>query len=841
MKLIRSVLAAALLALSPSAVGAAAVSYAAPAGNLPVQHLHGSTFDAILPSGRIVSPAGTSVVTGMNALGVALSPDGRFAIVTNDDERETNVRSLTDPHTYGGYSLAVVDTATMAVVDRYRAPAERYWVGLLAVPDPAQPSRTLVLASGGPSNAVYAFTLDASGHLTPDAHHLIPIPGPTDARFADRGHSYPGTLVAAPGGRRAYVVDAGGMGVSAIDLATRAVVGPQRSVGYFPFGAAVAGDRLLVTNEGLMRYGLVAQSEPAPAFGSPPADLEHASSLSLVGLGTGGATAAFVPEDTSFVPMDPAPDGLRLVGGAHPTAIVATPNGAYAFVAMTNVDRIATVQLAGRPHVVGGTELRLFDRGPYGTQPSALALSHDGSRLYVALAGLNAIAVIDARDPAHLHRLGLIPTGWYPTALALSSDDRTLYVANTKGFGHEAGFSGDPATFGDANAVWSTLQKIDLGAVRLGTATMTTLRNTRRVAAKASSYPNAITNVVVLVEEDKTFDVMLGDLGAPWGDPALVSFGRSITPNLHALAQRYALAANFFADAEESGAAHQFLTSGMTTLYAERTLYAKDGSGALFGMNEDPEDQPRLGSIFNALQRHGVSYRDYGDLLRISGYDDGQATDPHADDPPSAGAGDALSQTEGLGGLYALNVPAPGALDGHVDTNYPGWNPRITDVRRAHEFIRDYSALVAAHQQPRYTYVWLPGDHTENAPGGPPIAAAVADGDRALGEIVQYLSRLPSWKHTAIFVLPDDAQSARDHVDEYRSYALVISPYAKRHYVSRRHLSTASVLKTSEQLLHLPPLDLGDLLATDMSDCFTKKPDARPFTALQVPPAADAL
>jgi len=45
--------------------------------------------------------------------------------------------------------------------------------------------------------------------------------------------------------------------------------------------------------------------------------------------------------------------------------------------------------------VAGGTELRLFDRGPYGTQPTALALSRDGSRLYVALTGLNAVAVIE--------------------------------------------------------------------------------------------------------------------------------------------------------------------------------------------------------------------------------------------------------------------------------------------------------------------------------------------------------------------------------------------------------------------------------------------------------------
>src|SRR6202050_3255847 len=93
---------------------------------------------------------------------------------------------------------------------------------------------------------------------------------------------------------------------------------------------------------------------------------------------------------------------------------------------------------------------------PTACEPSAArALSKDGSRLYVALAGLNAVAVIDAHDPVHLHRLGLIATGWYPTALALAADDRTLYVVNTKGFGHDPNYTGDPAIGGDASAVWS--------------------------------------------------------------------------------------------------------------------------------------------------------------------------------------------------------------------------------------------------------------------------------------------------------------------------------------------------------------------------------------------------
>jgi hypothetical protein len=274
----------------------------------------------------------------------------------------------------------------------------------------------------------------------------------------------------------------------------------------------------------------------------------------------------------------------------------------------------------------------------------------------------------------------------------------------------------------------------------------------------------------------------------------------------------------------------------MSTLYSERTLFAKGGRVPLVNKNEDPEDYPRLGYVFNALARHHVPFRDYGDLIRVSGYDEGGAPDPKSDDPQYAGIDDKDAPTQGLGGLYSLDVPAPAVLAGHVDLNFPGWNLRIRDERRAKEFIRDYGALVAQGRQPRYTYIWLPADHTGVGPGIPPLPEEVADGDRALGEIVQYLSHLASWRHTALFVLPDDAQSSRDHVDEYRSYTIVAGPFVKRHYLGVHHLSTVSVLKTTEQILGLGTLALGDLLATDMSDFFTATGgDAAPYQTIPVP------
>jgi hypothetical protein len=106
-----------------------------------------------------------------------------------------------------------------------------------------------------------------------------------------------------------------------------------------------------------------------------------------------------------------------------------------------------------------------------------------------------------------------------------------------------------------------------------------------------------------------------------------------------------------------------------------------------------------------------------------------------------------------------------------------------------------------------------------------------ADADRALGTMVDFLSHLPSWRSTAVFVLPADARSGRDHIDASRTFALLVSPYAKHGYIGMRHLSTASVLKTVDRIFKLPPLSLGDLLANDMGDFFTAKPDLRPFSA----------
>jgi hypothetical protein len=120
--------------------------------------------------------------------------------------------------------------------------------------------------------------------------------------------------------------------------------------------------------------------------------------------------------------------------------------------------------------------------------------------------------------------------------------------------------------------------------------------------------------------------------------------------------------------------------------------------------------------------------------------------------------------------------------------------------------------------------------------GYPYLASWMADNDLALGRIVDFLSRTPYWKNMAIFVTEDDSGGEPDHIDSQRSVLLVISPWAKRGYVSHRHTTIVSMHRTLYQIFGLPPLNMFDALANDFADCFTTTPDFRPYTFVPVDP-----
>src|ERR1700704_2016074 len=123
----------------------------------------GSYFAGVLPNGKKVTPAGSSIQIGMNPLGIALTPDGKFLVSSNDDEREGGLTSYQSGINLGGYSLTVVEPATFTVVSQFRT-SVRFFVGL-QITGPANGPYD-VWAAGGSDNDVKLFSLSGAGVLT---------------------------------------------------------------------------------------------------------------------------------------------------------------------------------------------------------------------------------------------------------------------------------------------------------------------------------------------------------------------------------------------------------------------------------------------------------------------------------------------------------------------------------------------------------------------------------------------------------------------------------------------------------------------------------------------------
>ena len=916
----------------------------------------GSYFAGVIPNGRIVKPAGTTVQVGMNPLGSVLTPDHKFLITTNDDEREVGFSSYQSAANVGGYSISVLDANTMKVVStitQINGAAFKVFIGLAAA---ANGSNGYTLwASGGADSDVKVFSISATGTISPDpTTPKIPIapitpPGsgfvsnyyttasswtgkPTPTGFSTSGAhiTFPAGCTLSPDGKYLYVACNGDDSVAVIDTNKKAVV-KQVPVGYFPYGVSVTADgtKVAVSNWGVTEY----------KFANPTYD--NSTPPNLTALGTTGAPGTQNLPDGFYVPVQsttgsnplsssvsilsaPKGDGSQLalmnsifegtdldmvdkVGETHPsaTAIVHQGGQNILFVAKSNVDSLGVINLNNN------TKLPDFNLSPiktdhsnkdqvplYGTYPNALVVSADNERMYVAEAGINSVAVLDTSNPMKPELLGRIKTNWYPTGLALSHDGRFLYIANAKGIGEDinpkipvnltslpTGLGSDPTA--DSNYIFGSAQKVDLKTINLCNDAVLDNNFAKHEHQDTSIVPlgdgpsKKIKHVIFILHENKTVDSVLGNLAhlGPFGSLAYSNQDGSaytnhqftgVTLNLQNLASTFALAVNSYSDSEESDAGHQFCASGTATDYTEKTLLVKSGRGLLVNKNFEPEDYPAGGYIFNNCARNGVSFKDYGAMVRIDGTDTG--VNPVLDDPPNGlmgypfvnpdgtvsdtMLGDVTDPTSGLGQSYFLSLPVLAILgtnnannEPRLDQNYPGYNFNISDQRRAKEFNADFDRMVKAGTLPQFLYIYQPNDHTGSVQASnastvvtnPPMLPQqqVADNDVALGLVVQHIMQSPIYYNQktgegcAIFITEDDAQSSLDHIHPHRTPVTVVSPYARPGHLAKRHYCTASIVKTEELLLGLPPMNLGDLFATDLRDLF--QPTYNQITANMVP------
>ncbi|MSP59543.1 MAG: hypothetical protein EXR72_04225 [Myxococcales bacterium] len=134
-----------------------------------------------------------------------------------------------------------------------------------------------------------------------------------------------------------------------------------------------------------------------------------------------------------------------------------------------------------------------------------------------------------------------------------------------------------------------------------------------------------------------------------------------------------------------------------------------------------------------------------------------------------------------------------------------------------------------------------------NAPAGPSGAGKptpqvmVAENDVATGRLIEAISRSTFWPKTVAFLIEDDPQDGGDHVEAHRSPCLVISPFARHHATVSSHFDNASLFRTMEILLGVPPMNRGDAQAAAILEAFTDLPDLTPYTALPSTIPMDAL
>ena len=907
----------------------------------------GAYYNGVLPNGRIVQPAGLVAQVGMNPLGIALTPDGRFLVTSNDDEREGGFISLQSTINVGFYSLTVVNTSTMTVVSQIATSG-----GFVGIQITGSGPYT-VWASGGVTNSVNLYTLSTTGILTaaspasiaispilpmdqgyvtnfvPDQSFNLadasgnkpPIPSGM-ARTGNPAITFPAGSALSPDGKFLYVACNGDNSVAVIDTAAKAVV-KQVPVGYFPYGVAVSrsGTKIAVSNWGIEEYkfaaptydfsgrltaiGMTGQNEPdgyyvprTSSTGTNP----KTSSVSILDARLGaGTNLVAVHNIFEGQPLD----ALNAVGDTHPSAMaLVTRNGdEVLFVAKTNDDSLGMIMLND------DRKLPDFSLSPFnlktsvpvhGSYPNALAVSPDNTRLYVAEAGLNSVAVLDVSRPTTPKLLGRIPTGWYPTSVTVSPDGNWLYVANAKGVGEDLNPGTNTATTAsptgvasysgvDSNYIFGTVQKVDLSqsvdnTKVLGYNYALNPPTDSSIVPAGGGASSKIKHVFFILQENKTFDSLLGTLGSRFGVFASTTFndvtGKSytsgqftgVTPNEQLLATKFAAAVNYYSDSEESDAGHQFAASGTASDYTEKTLLVKSGRGLLVNKNFEPEDYPESGYIFNNAARNGVSFKDYGALIRIQGTDTGTSTPTWLNDllsgnlgypvlqsdnvtvtSPLQNSGDVSTETMGLGQSYFMSLPILSVLgtnnpngEPRLDHWYPGYNFNISDQRRAQEFNADLDGMIDAGTVPQFLYIYLPNNHTGGvqAPNQTGVVTSsanqqVADGDVGLGMIVSHIMNSPLYYDpttdtgSAIFLTEDDAQATLDHIHPHRTPLIVVSPFAKPGYSALHHYSTASVVKTEELLLGLPPSNIHDLMATDLRDMF--QPTYNGITSAAVP------
>ena len=740
----------------------------------------------LVPSNQLLRPAGYQLYMPGRPLDISFIANEEFLLVKN-------MRSL---------ELVRVSDKSILQTLPFENKTGASFTGICT----SQDNRHIYVSEGSTKVLIAGF----------DKNHTLswetPVVMPNPAIGGDPG---PGGLVLNSKEDKLFVTLTRNNSLATVNLADKSV--SEIPVGIAPYEVVLLSEtKAYVTNWGGRR----------PVAGEPT--YNSSGTPVLVDPKTGVANSGTV----SVVDLKQNAQIREIKVGLHPSGMAFSPDHLLLYVACANSDQIFVIDTQ-KDEVRSEISVHLNKDLPFGSAPNALTVSPDGKFLYVANGTENAICVIELGSENRI--TGFIPTGWYPGSVILNKAGTQLYVANVKGSGsrnknsEKSGYNSHDhlgsVSFIDVPGGKELLRMTAIVSKNNSLAKNVNDQPSNLSSLKKLAVPqlpgqaSPFKHVVYIIKENRTYDQIFGDMKQADGDTSLVIFGRKITPNHHKLAETFVLMDNFYCSGVLSADGHQWADEAYVTDYLEKCF--GDFARSYPYSGDDALAYASSGFIWDNVLRHGLSFRNYGEFV-------------HAEIEPKTATFSDIYQ-DFRNGTKNISIKAIANLEQIIPytcSTFIGFPNKVSDAYRASEFIKELHQFEQTGNFPNFTIMLLPTDHTSGTrPGMPTPAAAVADNDLALGQIVEAISNSKFWKETCIFVTEDDPQDGLDHVDGHRTVGLVISPYTKRKEVVSTYYSQINMVRTMENILGIPPMNQLDLSAESMSDCFSEAPDFTPYNA----------
>lgn len=763
----------------------------------------------LMPYNRFIDPAGTILRFGKislenHSLDCVLSPDGKTLIV---EDR---------------YGLAFIDVNSNKLLyhlDYSNEPAYKNlmstYSGLKTWQD--EGGLHIFWGAANPGDKT-SFVVDAVWDGKKAAlQSVIPFKALTPAPM-----SLPNDLAVRneEGETFLYVVLNGNSQLIKLNLKNKKTVWTT-ATGVAPFGLALTGTKAYVSNWA----GAVPTDASKETAGIPYAKV-------YVDPKTGATSSGTV----SVIDLATGKTETEIEVGLHPNAIISSKDGQFVYVANGNSDNVSVISAAANK-VVNTVSVKLNEDLPFiGDSPNALALSPDGNTLYVSNGMDNAVAVVKLTDgpskPAGIE--GFIPTEAYPAGLVAT--DKTLFVANLEGEGargsttktyssHQQEATVSLIPLPDKKTLQAYTARVEKSNLLFRTK-LSQLTPRKGIAPKPVpgriGEPSVFKHVLYVIKENKTYDQVMGDVTTGNGLKSLCIYGEAVTPNQHLLATQFLLLDNYYVSGKSSAEGHSWTDAAIVTDYVEKNVRAWFRSYP--HVLADALVYNKAGFIWNNALDHGKTVRIYGEACS-----------------PKLKSG--LGWKE-VYDLYKEGKPVPFTNESTISrvtpvmsSSFPCYEGQIfNDQLRADAFINELAAYekMPGDALPQLMVMALPADHTAGMREGfPAPRAMVADNDLALGRILEALTKSRFWDSTVVFVTEDDSQSGWDHVSAYRTTGFVISPYSRLRKTVHTNYNQTCMVRTIEQILGLPPMNVIDATALPMFDCFSGPFDKTPYAFLK--------